>query len=152
MIVVSDTSPITALLQIDHEDLLPALYGTVFVPPAVERELKVIHSLPAFLRCKSPKNLVEVERLKHELDRGEAEAIVLAKELTADLLLIDEVHGRAIATREGIRVLGLLGMLVEAKRRGNVTSVRELVSDLERIAGFRASAEVKSIIFKAANE
>jgi predicted nucleic acid-binding protein len=93
-----------------------------------------------------------VNRLEAELDLGEAEAIVLAKEEHADLLLSDEKLGRRIALREGLRVSGLLALLVEAKRRGLVQSVREITGLLETKAGFRVSEVVKSALFREANE
>ena len=80
MIVVSDTSPITALLQIGQAGLLHQLYHEVIVPEAVGRELRVTHaSLPDFIRIERATDEREVTRLCVELDTGEAEAIVLAK-------------------------------------------------------------------------
>jgi hypothetical protein len=68
------------------------------------------------------------------------------------LLLIDEKLGRRIALREGIRISGLLAVLVDAKRKGLVTSVREITGQLETKAGFRVSDAVKTELFRAANE
>jgi predicted nucleic acid-binding protein len=83
---------------------------------------------------------------------GEAYAIALAKERAADLLLIDESAGRRIAIREGLQVIGLLGVLVQAKRAGMLHSVRDLTSELERVAGFRVAAEIKELVFARAGE
>ncbi len=93
-----------------------------------------------------------VARLKVELDAGEAEAIVLAKEVRADLLLIDEKLGRQIAAREGIRMTGLIGLIVDAKRCGKISSAREVIHQLESLAGFRVSDAVKREAIKAAGE
>ena len=89
MIVVSDTTSITSLLQIGQCELLFRLYGEVLIPQAVHRELLPAHPvLPDFLHVEAARNRAEVQRLQSELDLGEAEAIVLAKQMTADLLLI----------------------------------------------------------------
>jgi predicted nucleic acid-binding protein len=153
MIVVSDTSAITSLLQVGRVDLLVQVYHHVFIPNAVRDELFRSHPvLPGFLECREVSDIAHVQRLRSELDPGEAEAIVLAKELNADDLLIDEAHGRQIATREGVHVIGLLGVLLEAKGRGLVSSVRQLTAELENEAGFRVSSRVKELIFEAAGE
>ena len=122
-------------------------------PQAVHRELVRSHpSLPAFLETREVLNRAMANRLAADLDLGEAEAIVLAKETQADLLLIDEKLGRQAAVREGVAITGLMGVLVEAKHLGLVSSVREFVARLEDEAGFRVSDEVKREIFLAAGE
>ena len=153
MIVVSDTSAITALLQVRHETVLKELYGEVLIPEAVRRELLQTHPLlPAFLRSVKVLDTAEVQRLSIELDLGEAEAIILAKEIQADLLLMDELEGRRVALREGVPFIGLLGVLVRAKQTGHIASVRKLVAELETVADFRLSNEVKAIAFRNAGE
>lgn len=153
MIVVSDTSAITSLLQIGRVELLSRIYSEVFIPQAVRDELSREHpSMPGFIQCRPAANRVEVQRLLAELDLGEAEAIILAKEMKADELLIDETAGRRVAAREGVNVIGLLGVLLEAKGRGIIHSVREISEELETKAGFRLSNAVKEIFFREAGE
>jgi predicted nucleic acid-binding protein len=153
MIVVSDTTAITSLLQINQCELLAQLYGEVVIPAAVRDELLAAHqNLPEFLRVRTVRQQSEVQRLRADIDLGEAEAIVLAKELTADLLLVDETEGRRVAVREGVNIIGLLGILVQAKRKGLVSSVRDTTAKLESIAEFRVADDVKEIIFRAAGE
>ena len=112
MIVISDTSAITNLAAIQHLQLLPQLYNQVMVPEAVYCELTEIDPpVPGTLEVQTAPwlevgkvvNRAVVERLQVEgrLDIGESEAIALALELNADLLLIDERRGRAEADRLG---------------------------------------------------
>jgi predicted nucleic acid-binding protein len=86
------------------------------------------------------------------LDRGEAEAIALALELNADLLLIDERKGRVAASQLGIRVVGILGMLVEAKQRGFVSAIKPIVDDLIRQAGFWIRNDLYNRVLQSVNE
>jgi predicted nucleic acid-binding protein len=80
-----------------------------------------------------------VEQLQNtaQLDPGESEAIALALDINADLLLIDERRGRAEANRLGIRITGLLGVLVEAKQRSLIPVVQPLMDDLIATSQFR---------------
>ena len=122
-------------------------------PPAVQRELLRTHvQIPGFLEVRPVRDLGFVARLEGELDPGEAEAIVLARESGADLLLIDERLGRQVAVREGLRISGLLGLCVDAKLAGKIASLRELVQKLELEAGFRVSRAVKEKAFALAGE
>lgn len=123
------------------------------IPEAVHRELLRTHvQIPSCLEVRPVSDRAAVARLETELDLGEAEAIVLFKEGKADLLLIDEKLGRRVAIREGVRIAGLLGLAVDAKRQGKISSVRELVRRLETEAGFRVSPAVKAEAFRLAGE
>jgi predicted nucleic acid-binding protein len=153
VIVVSDTSPITALLTIQKIDLLRQLYGTVIIPEAVAQELHAYHTLiPAFIQTASAEDGPLLEQLKNQLDPREAEAIVLAKTIHADVLLIDESLGRAAAKHEHLPVIGLMGVLLIAKKKGLVDAVHTLIEQLETEAGFYLSKQVKMRIIEAAGE
>ena len=153
MIVVSDTSAVTSLLQIGRAELLSALYDKVLIPEAVERELKHDHpALPDFIHVERASNLQVVQRLLEEVDRGEAEAIALMIAKRGDLLLIDERRGRRVARREGLPVIGLLGVLAQAKRRGLLDSLGSTLTDLQRVAGFRISDELKARVLAEVGE
>jgi predicted nucleic acid-binding protein len=89
--------------------------------------------------------------LQGELDEGEAEAIALALEMDARLL-IDERDGRQAASRVGVSRLGLLGVLVQAKREGHVTAVRPLLQSLREDAGFWISDSLHNRILESVGE
>src|SRR5437870_13269299 len=113
MIVVSDTSPITALLTVGVENILTQLFTEVVIPSAVRNELLRSHSpLPSWLRVEAVQNVAQAKHYARTVDIGEAEAIELALELRADRLLIDERKGRRLASQEGILVIGLLGVVL----------------------------------------
>ena len=163
MIVVSDTSVVTNLAAIQRLDLLPQLYDWIVIPDAVYRELAEIDPpVPGTLEIQAAPwvkvsqvlDSAVIERLQVEtkLDPGESEAIALALELNADLLLIDERRGRAEATRLGIRITGLLGMLVEAKRKNLIVAVKPLMDALIATSDFRISLALYNQILEIADE
>lgn len=135
--VVSNTTPIIALAQVEQLPLLQRLYGTVFIPPAVKAEILVGG------QRKGAKELRQADYIKtiplqdprradllNDLDRGEAEAIVLAMEQNADLLIMDERLGRQHATRMGINLTGSVGVLVKAKQIGHIPAIKPLLHKL----------------------
>jgi predicted nucleic acid-binding protein len=153
MIVVSDTSPLTALITIGEEEILPRLFSEVVIPNGVRDELLRAHAvLPGWLRAEPVADPSEAARLMKELDRGEAEAIELAKELRADRLLIDERKGRLLAAREGVPVIGLLGVLLLAKRRGLIGSARAILARLELEAGIYLAVDLKEEALRTVGE
>lgn len=138
MTVVSDTTPLHYLILIGEVDLLRDVFGTVVLPEAVRRELSHPHapeavrrwagSLPAWVEVQAaPSGAVSGDLLR--LDAGEREAILLANALRADLVLIDERIGRAIARQKGLRVTGTLGVLLRASEQGGV----DLAQAVERL-------------------
>jgi predicted nucleic acid-binding protein len=129
MIVIADTSPINYLIQIGAVDVLPKLYDQIIIPEGVRRELNVsaappkvrdwFGQIPDWLVVRALETPINPE-LAESLDAGESEAIQIASELNADLLMIDERLGRKIAIKRGLKVIGTIGILVQAKRVGLV--------------------------------
>ena len=122
MIVVADTSPLNYLIQIELDRLLRTLYQQVLVPPAVMQELNHpaapaavqawLRHLPFWITIVLPN--AEHDRTLRSLDPGEREAIQLAQQQHADILLIDERKGRQEAQRRGLLTTGTLGVLITA--------------------------------------
>ena len=133
MIVVSDTTPIISLLKIDRLDLLQSNFGEVLIPKAVyeeltqddqfENEAKLIMRCP-YVKIAQITNYDSVKSLQSRtgLDLGESEAIILADERNADLILMDEAAGRRIAKQLGKNLMGLIGLLIVSYERKIIDS------------------------------
>ena len=144
MKVVSNTSPLTNLAAIGQFGLLGQLYGRLSIATGVWDELNAFgHAWPGRAETASASwlerfkvlNTPLVKTLRRDLDRGEAETIALALELQADLVLMDEREGRHAAQRLGLRTLGVVGILLDAKQQELLTAVRPAFDAL-RAAGF----------------
>lgn len=122
--IVSDTTALIVLGKLERGDLLAGCFETVMIPSAVREELTAKEDAVwrhiGALKCVetvSPLNRRMVETLSGILDAGESEAIALAKERKLPLL-IDEKKGRFIARQNGIGVIGLVGLVLLAVRKG----------------------------------
>jgi uncharacterized protein len=153
MVIVSDTSALTSLIQIGRERVLLDLFSRVLIPQAVRQELSCFHDkLPEFLETIEISNSRAVDELSDIIDRGEAEAVILAMEHSPDFLVIDDAAARNVAIAKGLPVIGLLGVLLKAKKAGVLDAVKPVISDLESIAGFRISPDLKILVLQAAQE
>jgi predicted nucleic acid-binding protein len=161
VIVVSNTSPITNLAAIGQLDLLFHLYEEIIIPDAVWDELRSMgRDWPgtqevrsaSWITQRSATNTPLVELLTRDLDRGEAEAIALALEIGAELLLLDEREGRRAAKRLGLAVIGILGILLDAKRHGCLSAVRPLLASLQQEAGFYLTDSLVRLVLDLAEE
>lgn len=161
-IVVADAGPLIGISRVQHLTLLRQLYGVIVIPERVRAELRLsshrpgaqrileafqagwIHSVPV-------QNSAQVTLLGRIIDAGEAEAIQLAIELHADLLLIDDLNGRKAARRKGLPITGTGGILVAAKRAGFLKAVAPVLDELV-LAGYRFSPALCQQILKLAGE
>lgn len=152
MLVVSDTSPITALLQTGLAHLLPDLFQRVIIPPAVRTELLRAHpALPEWLEVRAPL-IISAEVRAARLDPGETEAIALALELHPDVLLLDDQKGRRTALALGLPITGLLGVLLIAKRSGHLPLLHPAILSLREKAGCRFAESLVADVLRAAGE
>ena len=128
--VVADASPLIAFAQIDQLALLEALFTSIVVPSAVARE--VAPSVPSqpWIVERQPTQPLAPQVLQASLGAGESEAVSLALELRADRLVVDEKAARHLAEALGLSVIGTLGVLLAAKRKGLIPAVRPLVEAL----------------------
>lgn len=153
MIVVSDTSPITNLVDIGRLELLRTLFGTAVIPREVFRELADGGiGVPDWIEVRDVRDRTRVADLENRLDPGEAEALSLAIEIKANLVLVDERRGRAVAKDLGVRTIGVLGVLLRAKSEGHIVAVAPLLDELIRTAGFYVSATLRVQTLELAGE
>jgi predicted nucleic acid-binding protein len=136
MIVVSNSTPIISLATVGQLELLKSLFGEIYLPREVEYELKS-NKYPGYDEIEQPwccikdvQGIQYVGFLCYDLDRGEAEAITLAKELNAGILILDERIGYKIAKQQGLRVIGTLTVLLMAKQRNIISSVRPILDEM----------------------
>ena len=105
-----------------------------------------------WIEPRKPADQTTLPELLKKVDLGEAEAILLALELKADFLLIDEQTGRAVAETYGLKVTGILGVLVQAKQKGLISEIRSYMERLRDEAGFRIHPGLFERILKMAGE
>lgn len=159
-IVISDTSPIRALHHLNLLELLRELYGRVYLPEAVCRELRqTTRRFPAFepsaysfFIIESPRDLARVLALKEKLDAGEAAALALALERKADYVLIDEHDGRRVAKELGLNAIGVLGVLADAIELALIPLVAPLVQRLENEIDFYLAPSLVANVLRSVGE
>jgi predicted nucleic acid-binding protein len=154
MIVVADTSPINYLILIGEIEILTKMYGTVVIPRAVREELlrpsapemvrNWTNQLPIWLEVHTPVNAADASLAT--LDPGERDAIILASELKADQLIVDDRQGRHEAEKRGIPVIGTLGVMREAATLG-LLDLRTAVKRLEATS-FHIAPEILTRLLK----
>jgi uncharacterized protein len=161
VIVVTDTSVVLNLAWLREERLLAELFGTVLAPSAVQKEFERLASadirfqglvFPSFISIENPLMIPNILVSNEDLDAGEIGALALALERGIRHVLIDESAGRAAAMALGLLPSGLLGILVEAKKRRMIFKVLPLLDRLRDAARFRVTDELRQRIAALSNE
>jgi predicted nucleic acid-binding protein len=137
--VVSNTTPIISLLKLSKLDILKNLYSEISIPYAVFQEV-VAGKNKDYYKNLSNLNWVRIIEIQDkqavkyflDLDSGEAEAIVLATEIKADLIILDEKLGRFHAKHADLKVTGTLGVLIKAKKEGLINELKPLLFELTK--------------------
>jgi predicted nucleic acid-binding protein len=145
---VTDSTCLIALERIGQLDLLPQLFAAVFAPPAVQAELG---SPLEWLVVRAASDLRVITALKTQLDEGEAEAIALAMELGDVSIILDDKKARRVARQVGLAVVGTVGILLRAKRRGVLATVAPLLATLHD-TGFHIAPTLYCEALRLANE
>ena len=163
MLAVNNTSPISNLASIERLDLLRFQFPVIWIPTGVADELAA-HPDPGataaiqaairdqWIRTATPKDTHLLHVLLLDLHRGEAEAIALASDMSADMVLIDEREGREIASEAGLSVTGVLGVLLRAKQIGAIAAVKPEIQSLRDRARFFIAASLEARVLASAGE
>jgi predicted nucleic acid-binding protein len=156
--IVSNTTPIISLLKIGKLEILKDLYGTISIPQEVFNEIEAGKN-KEFYADLSKIEWIKIEKIQNtkslsyflDLDKGEAEAIILATEIEADLIIVDETLGRFHAKHAGLKITGTAGILIKAKNSGYISKLKPLLVEL-RSKGIWLSDNFIQEILKLANE
>jgi len=149
--VVSNSSPLIALHHLGQLDLCATLFGTVLIPPAVSRETFQTRLQPSWIEERPLAQPFSALVLRGRLGAGEREAIALAMELNAQLLLMDDAAGRRTAVSVGLHVVGTFGILLRAKERQLIATVKPLIDRLLAF-GFHADEDLVAEVLRVAGE
>lgn len=149
--IISDSTTLIVLFDLDRLDLLSNIFTHISMPEAVYEEISVKSSivLPSFMKVQKVTDSELLDVLKNVLDLGESEAIALALELELPLI-IDEKKGRKIALKEGIQIIGLLGIIYLNIKKKNINEVeaKEFLDDAVA-NGYRISTRLIDEMFSS---
>jgi predicted nucleic acid-binding protein len=160
MVIISDTGPLIALAKSGNLNILEQLFKKVKIPPGVFEELKISSPRPGAIKLREAIKITKwikiskpgriPDTLMNPLDRGEAEAIVLAKK-EGLVLLIDERRGRRFVKKEGVKITGTGAVLAAAKQKGIIEKVSYILNELME-SGYRISSPLREKILNMAGE
>jgi uncharacterized protein len=148
---VTSSSPLIVLHRIGYIDLLSGTLGQLSIPQAVRKEVFGQDPVPQWIEVRTLAQPLASQIVAARLGPGEREAIALALELQATLLLIDDLPARRLAQSLNIPVMGTLGLLLQAKHQGLIPAVRPLMMAMQN-QEFRISDRVFAGILSAAGE
>ena len=154
--VIANTTPLIALAGIGQLDLLRKLYTEITIPRAVNHEIisepaRMLISAANWIRVKNVSVPVEKSAFSSRLHAGEIEVIMLAQEITADLLIMDDNAAKKTAKYLGLTVTGTMGVLLKAKKEGLISEVKPLLEALMK-DGLYVSPTVQNYVLEQAGE
>ena len=162
MIVISDASPLIALSAVGRLSLLRELYGRVLVPAAVHHEVVRDPGARSGAREVAEAEWIEVREVvdaalvmslvQGGIGRGESEAIALAVEEHAGILLLDDLRARQAASSYGLTITGVIGIFLLAKKHGLIAHVKPLLDGIVATIGFRIASSLYDDVLRSAGE
>ncbi len=157
MIVTPDSSPLIALSRVNRLNLLKSLYKKILIPEAVAKEIssettkKINLNKLSWIEIKPLNQPLTVNILSVNLGKGESETIALALELKAGLIILDELAARNIAGSLNLKFTGTLGVLLKAKTKKLIPSIKEILDELIKHE-FRLSSQLYQDVLELAKE
>ena len=148
-IIIADSSCLIALSNIGELQILQQVYQQITITPEIENEFG--EAILDWIIIEEVTDKKKIEILELELDKGESSAIALAIEKENSLLVIDEKKGRNVAKKMGIKITGILGVIIKAKEIGLIKKITPLIEKLEKV-DFRISKTLKEKILRRVGE
>jgi len=147
--IISDTSCFIVLTNIGELELLQKTYGQVITTAEVAAEYGDV--LPAWVKIEIPSDKTRQHILELQLDKGEASAIALALENPDSTIILDDYKARRVAEQLGLDTTGTIGVIIKAKKKGIISSVKPYFTKL-KTTGFHLSADLENTALKEAGE
>ncbi len=154
MKVISNSSPIILLSKVGRLHVLQALYNEIVIPEAVYKEVFEVRQeieKPEWIKVEKISDKSTGRFLMSSLGPGESEAIVLALESKSDLLLLDDYRARNYANSVGLKITGTAGILVDARDKGIIDKVKEVLDALIK-SDYRISESLYRTVIKKSGE
>lgn len=158
--VVVNTTPLIALSHVGQLDLLKKLYGEIIIPEAVYGELsvktesvckKAVDNSLDWIRVGKIENQMAKDMYKTQLHDGKVEVMILAKEMTADVVIIDDANAKKYAKYLKLPVTGTLGVLLRAKQQGYIDRLEPILRQMIE-KGIYISQSLVEMCLKQAGE
>ena len=147
--IISDTSCLIILTNIGELDLLRKVYGQIITTVEVAAEFG--ETLPEWIEINAPTDKYRQKILELQIDKGEASAIALALEIPDSIIILDDQKARKIAGKLGIEITGTIGVIIKAKLRGIIPSIKPLLDKI-RQTDFCLSVEIERQALEEAGE
>lgn len=148
-IVISDTSCLILFQKINELEILLKVYKTVITTPQIAAEFN--ETLPSWIKIISVKDQKYLDFLSTQVDIGEASAVALTKELENPLVILDELKGRRLPKKLGLRVTGSLGVIPKAKELGVIPAIKPIFDKIGE-TNFRISNKILAELLLLNNE
>ncbi len=147
--IISDTSCLILLKNIEELELLNKVYGKIYT--TIEIATKFGETLPKWIEIKEVIDSTKQQLLELQIDKGESSAIALALETPNSTVILDDFKARKIALKLGINFTGTIGIIVKAKLIGVIPSITPILKKIQQ-SNFRLSSDLVEQALKEAKE